>query len=158
MKSDQMGTGHNNPSPRELPLSNQARFKCAWVRTETASRSPVSSRITPTHRSISARSEAVMGKALAETVLLGGGLPDLVIVGGLAIAPPMSSAIQRAKASASKSELLARRLAPCSPVEATSPQAHKPGTVLRPRPSTLIPPMWSGPLPCRGGAGAGAVR
>src|SRR3954451_24180259 len=26
MKSDQMGTGHNNPSPRELPLSNQARF------------------------------------------------------------------------------------------------------------------------------------
>src|SRR3954453_19182350 len=27
MKSDQMGTGHNNPSPRELPLSNQARFK-----------------------------------------------------------------------------------------------------------------------------------
>ena len=27
MKSDQMGTGHNNPSPRELPLSNQARFR-----------------------------------------------------------------------------------------------------------------------------------
>src|SRR3954468_7250597 len=26
MKSDQMGTRHNNPSPRELPLSNQARF------------------------------------------------------------------------------------------------------------------------------------
>src|SRR3954469_9267697 len=26
MKSDQMGTGHNNPSPRELPLSNQTRF------------------------------------------------------------------------------------------------------------------------------------
>src|SRR4051794_4472052 len=26
MKSDQMGTGHNNPSPRELPLSNLARF------------------------------------------------------------------------------------------------------------------------------------
>src|SRR3954454_22812005 len=29
MKSDQMGTGHNNPSPRELPLSNQARFSSA---------------------------------------------------------------------------------------------------------------------------------
>jgi hypothetical protein len=28
MKSDQMGTGYNNPSPRELPLSNQARFRC----------------------------------------------------------------------------------------------------------------------------------
>src|SRR3954468_120540 len=27
MKSDQMGTGHTNPSPRELPLSNQARFR-----------------------------------------------------------------------------------------------------------------------------------
>src|SRR3954464_6031566 len=27
MKSDQMGTGHNNPSPRELPLSNQTRFR-----------------------------------------------------------------------------------------------------------------------------------
>src|SRR4051794_24421483 len=26
MKSDQMGTGHNNPSPRELPISNWTRF------------------------------------------------------------------------------------------------------------------------------------
>src|SRR4051812_12801239 len=26
MKGDQMGTGHTNPSPRELPLSNQTRF------------------------------------------------------------------------------------------------------------------------------------
>src|SRR3954470_2426214 len=31
MKSDQMGTGHNNPSPRELPLSNQARFSLVSV-------------------------------------------------------------------------------------------------------------------------------
>src|SRR4051812_12142172 len=31
MKSDQMGTGHNNPSPRELPLSNQARFNVVAV-------------------------------------------------------------------------------------------------------------------------------
>src|SRR3954449_6142733 len=32
MKSDQMGTGHNNPSPRELPLSNQARFSyIGWL-------------------------------------------------------------------------------------------------------------------------------
>ena len=31
MKSDQMGTGHNNPSPRELPLSNQARFNLLYA-------------------------------------------------------------------------------------------------------------------------------
>src|SRR3954464_10445017 len=31
MKSDQMGTGHNNPSPRELPLSNQARFSSIFL-------------------------------------------------------------------------------------------------------------------------------
>src|SRR3954447_19464205 len=28
MKGDQMGTDPTNPSPRELPLSNQTRFKC----------------------------------------------------------------------------------------------------------------------------------
>src|SRR3954454_207428 len=29
MKGDQMGTDPTNPSPRELPLSNQTRFSCA---------------------------------------------------------------------------------------------------------------------------------
>ncbi len=47
-----------------------------------------------------------------------------------------------AKAIASRSELLARRFAPCSPVPATSPQAQRPGSEDRPRPSTRIPPMW----------------
>ena len=37
------------------------------------------------------------------------------------------SATDPAPTTASNSELLARRLAPCSPVPATSPQAHKPG-------------------------------
>jgi len=27
-----MGTGHNNPSPRELPLSNQARFSSVLMK------------------------------------------------------------------------------------------------------------------------------
>src|SRR3954466_1766750 len=31
MKGDQMGTGPTNPSPRELPLSNQTRFRCYGV-------------------------------------------------------------------------------------------------------------------------------
>ena len=43
---------------------------------------------------------------------------------------------------ASSSELLARRLAPCRPVQAASPQAHRPGNVLRPAISTSTPPMW----------------
>ena len=34
------------------------------------------------------------------------------------------------------------RQAPCSPVEATSPQANRPGTVLAPVASTFTPPMW----------------
>ena len=51
----------------------------------------------------------------------------------------MSSAIQRAKASASRSELLASRLAPCSPVDATSPQAHKTCNGAAPAPIHLDP-------------------
>ena len=46
-----------------------------------------------------------------------------------------------AVAAASSSELLARRLAPCSPVDAASPQAHKPAIELRPAASTAMPPM-----------------
>ena len=33
-----MGTGHNNPSPRELPLSNQTRFRRAANMNVTAGR------------------------------------------------------------------------------------------------------------------------
>lgn len=37
-------------------------------------------------------------------------------------------------------ELEARRLAPCTPVQATSPQAYRPGTVVRPWASVRTPP------------------
>ena len=44
-----------------------------------------------------------------------------------------SSPTRAPKTSASSSELLASRLAPCTPVDATSPQAHRPGSVVRPQ-------------------------
>lgn len=37
-------------------------------------------------------------------------------------------------------ELDASRFAPCTPVQATSPQAYRPGTVVRPRRSVRMPP------------------
>ena len=43
---------------------------------------------------------------------------------------------------ASSSEFDASRLAPCAPVEDTSPPAHRPSIELRPRASTAMPPMW----------------
>ena len=52
------------------------------------------------------------------------------------------AATDPAPTTASSSELLARRLAPCSPVPATSPHAHRPGSVLRPCQSTAMPPIW----------------
>ena len=56
-------------------------------------------------------------------------------------APATLSATSPAKTTASVRELLARRLAPCRPVEATSPHAHRPRSELRPSSSTAIPPM-----------------
>ena len=54
----------------------------------------------------------------------------------------MSSPTRAPKTSASSSELLASRLAPCIPVEATSPQAQRPGSEVRPARSVATPPMW----------------
>ena len=54
----------------------------------------------------------------------------------------MSCAARAANTTASSSELEASRLAPCRPVEATSPTAHRPGTLERPRASVAMPPMW----------------
>ena len=44
----------------------------------------------------------------------------------------MSSATRAAKTTASRSEFEASRLAPCAPVEAVSPQAQRPSSVVRP--------------------------
>ena len=44
----------------------------------------------------------------------------------------IESAASRAKTSASSNPLEARRLPPCSPVEAASPQTHSPGSEDRP--------------------------
>ena len=52
----------------------------------------------------------------------------------------MSSAIRRAKTSPSSSELEASRLAPCTPVQAASPHAYRPGIEVRPRRSVRTPP------------------
>src|SRR5215218_340203 len=43
--------------------------------------------------------------------------------------------------SPSSSEFDARRFAPCTPVQLTSPAAYSPATVLRPQRSVRIPPM-----------------
>jgi hypothetical protein len=54
----------------------------------------------------------------------------------------MSLATRAPNTTASSNEFDASRFAPCAPVEATSPQAHNPSTVLRPRASVRMPPMW----------------
>src|SRR5690625_4065413 len=56
--------------------------------------------------------------------------------------PARSWATQRADTAASSNELDASRLAPCRPVLATSPTAHRPLTSVRPWRSTATPPMW----------------
>ena len=61
---------------------------------------------------------------------------------GAGSVPTMLSATALAMTTASSSELLARRLAPCRPLAATSPQAHRPSMVLRPSASATMPPMW----------------
>src|SRR5947209_7625465 len=47
-----------------------------------------------------------------------------------------------AQTSASRRELLARRLAPCKPVQATSPTAYRPAISVRPSMSVMTPPHW----------------
>lgn len=55
----------------------------------------------------------------------------------------MRSTIRRPKTIASDKELLASRLAPCTPVEETSPQANRRETVLSPFRSVLTPPSYN---------------
>ncbi len=55
-------------------------------------------------------------------------------------AATMSSTIRSAKTRPSRSEFEASRLAPWTPVQATSPHAYRPGTVVRPRRSVRTPP------------------
>ncbi len=59
---------------------------------------------------------------------------------GAPVAPVMSAAMRSAKTRPSRRELDASRFAPCTPVQATSPQAYRPGTVVRPRRSVRTPP------------------
>ena len=51
------------------------------------------------------------------------------------------SAIRRPNTNPSSSEFYASRFAPCTPVQATSPQANSPGTPVRPCRSVLTPPL-----------------
>ena len=55
---------------------------------------------------------------------------------------PMASITLGPNTIPSSSELLARRLAPCTPVHATSPAAHSPGRDDAPLRSVTIPPQW----------------
>ena len=55
--------------------------------------------------------------------------------------PAMEFAILLAKTRPSSRELDASRLAPCTPVQATSPQAYSPGTSVRPQMSVMTPPL-----------------
>lgn len=50
--------------------------------------------------------------------------------------------MRRAKTMVSNSELEASLLAPCAPVQAASPQADRPASVLAPSASTFTPPIW----------------
>ena len=56
-------------------------------------------------------------------------------------APSIDRATIAPNTAASVSELLASRLAPCSPVEAASPQTQRPSTELRPSASAATPPI-----------------
>ncbi len=53
----------------------------------------------------------------------------------------MAAAVLRAHTEASSRELLANRLAPCRPVQATSPQAYNPGMAVRPSTPASTPPQ-----------------
>lgn len=55
-------------------------------------------------------------------------------------AATMSAAMRSAKTRPSRRELDASRFAPCTPVQAVSPQAYRPGTVVRPHRSVRTPP------------------
>jgi hypothetical protein len=48
---------------------------------------------------------------------------------------------RRPNTSPSSNELLASRLAPCTPLHATSPAANKPGNVVAPLRSVVTPPI-----------------
>ena len=55
--------------------------------------------------------------------------------------PRGRSPIRAANTRPSSRQLEASRLAPCTPVQATSPQAYRPGTVVRPARSVRTPPL-----------------
>ena len=56
-------------------------------------------------------------------------------------ASAISSANRSPKTNPSNNELLASRLAPCTPVQETSPTAYRLSTVVWPYVSTITPPM-----------------
>ena len=51
------------------------------------------------------------------------------------------SPVRRPKTSPSSRLLLARRFAPCTPLQAVSPQARSPGRLVRPARSQRTPPI-----------------
>ncbi|HWH34217.1 MAG TPA: FAD-binding protein [Acidimicrobiales bacterium] len=53
----------------------------------------------------------------------------------------MASTTRGAKTIPSSRELEASRLAPCTPVQATSPQAHRPARLVAPSRSVTTPPQ-----------------
>ena len=59
----------------------------------------------------------------------------------LVMRPPARSDNAAEQTNASRSELLARRFAPCKPLEVTSPAPHKPAMEVRPSRSTVTPPI-----------------
>ena len=59
---------------------------------------------------------------------------------GPSLPPTIASTTRGANTMPSSSELDASRLAPCTPVQATSPQAHSPGRAEAPSRSVTIPP------------------
>src|SRR5579863_2888052 len=102
-----------------------------------ASLNPLLSRMTPTPRERMGRTSDGSGTAPSARAIILGPRPTPAP----ALDPATSSATHAPVTAASSNELLASRLAPCSPVQAASPQAHNPLTELRPEPSTAIPPI-----------------
>ena len=90
----------------------------------TAARKASPSRMTPAARDRIGRTAAGSGAGGAARLRSGAGER----VG----APSIDRATIAPNTAASVSELLASRLAPCSPVEAASPQTQRPSTELRP--------------------------
>ena len=86
-------------------------------------------------------SEVEAEMAAATGPAIGGASGAVVSAGGQGSSARIARAALRPITTHSSSELLARRLAPCRPVQAASPRQYRPGMPVRPATSVRTPPQ-----------------